>query len=429
MCVATGHKPTCTAGGCGADTQVASPYSTTISTSNTTFYAVGCAAGLAGSPATASATFDLASTPAALAPQAGGTCGSTVTLEDAVTAGSTADADLGGATPGECFCYTTDGTPPSCSASNCASTGTTSCSTDPQIITAATSETITWATCALGFDSTTGSQVYSTAPYSHTIKADGNLTDWDINSEAVTTVNIDNWGCSSDDIGIGYLSYDATNLYLAIDPRSAINGNYSGECCDYVDGTNCPETRCEPSPTTFIALYIGNGTGNGATDRLLGNESDYNGFFGSLNDYCAMANVLPASAGFTHAIVWQSDGAAAPQTFVWTAGAWAASSFNVTVGFQAATNTPEFQVPLASLGLTSASTVTMLGNSFADATAAAEGAERGSAELFRWPNGGDACTYNSYFSASLGSCLSPVAQSQDTIANDGNGNFVCNQED
>ncbi|MGH7295686.1 MAG: hypothetical protein ACRELB_12160, partial [Polyangiaceae bacterium] len=168
ICVATGHKPTCTAGACGADQQVPSGSTVAVTASNTTVWAVGCKAGLAPSPNSDNKTFDLASTPAALVAAGGGACGTSVTLEDAVTAGSAADADLGGASPGECFCYTTDGSPPGCSATNCASTGSTTCDTGPQTINVPTSATVTWATCALGFDTQSSSQFYSTAAYSHT---------------------------------------------------------------------------------------------------------------------------------------------------------------------------------------------------------------------------------------------------------------------
>ncbi|MGH7297228.1 MAG: hypothetical protein ACRELB_19975, partial [Polyangiaceae bacterium] len=197
-------------------------------------------------------------------------------------------------------------------------------------------------------------------------------------------------------------------------------------CCYYAgSGTACNGTTCEPAATTFAAFYIGSAGAAGATDRLLGNESVPFSFHGSGTDYCAEGGVLPASAGFTHAIVWQTDGGAAPQTFVWSSGAWVGQSYAVTVGFNAATNTPEFGIALASLGLTSGATVTMTGTVFADVSAAAEGASRGSSELFRWPNGGDYCNFNSYFSANLASCISPVTQSAATIQNGGSGGFGC----
>jgi len=347
----------------------------------------------------------------------------------------TADIAQGGPSVGACLCYTVDGTSAkaACNAGTCPATPTVipgtsaTCfqasgtnSTCPEnAITLSTSATINWATCSNGLDENSGAPLFSLAPYRETILVDGNLNDWDQNTYQITGTNDDaRVDQNSDLAGTGYgesapfgglLTYDSTNLYFGFDPQWSSFGQngYAGNCCQNTyfvcAGTTGLTAACYPSQYSYMVFYIGNGVnGAGATGDLPAVDPGA----------WEVTRPLPANAGIQYAILWKTDNSAAPTTYKWVAGAWAATPFTVNVGYNSSRHTVEFSVAQAALGLTPTSTFTALGTIVADV---GDGWQSviGSGEIVYWPGDGDIdrsgnpVFYDGYWQENLASCQPP----------------------
>jgi hypothetical protein len=430
LCVSTSAKPSCLNGVCQGATNQASPVGLAIQDSPTTVYALGCAPGLPASNPV-QFDFDVTTTGAVLVPGSAGSCAPNPILQlstDPANGASpnTEDIAMGGASPYTCLCYTTDGTspkrvcdpvncpnhPPSASAATCVRAQNGSAYAQASLPLSATA-TVSWSTCSTGFDPTAGSLAFGTTPYRETIHVDGDLSDWDqsafaagLSSDDSVVVDVDeidrpggNAGTTSAD---GLFTYDASNLYFGF---TASGSTFDGRCCNQV-GTTCRHGACYPAATSWMSVYIGDGTAGGATTDL---PIDGPGLREA-------TRTLPAGAGARYAFAWQTGSANAPLAYAWNAGSpgsWAAASFPVTVGHSATQQSVEFSVPLASLGLTATSTVTAFGTVIADVgrTASGPGLRSGSAELLAWPGCRSGVgSFVDYWNVSLASCSSPSSQ-------------------
>jgi hypothetical protein len=231
-------------------------------------------------------------------------------------------------------------------------------------------------TCLPNFNGTTGSQKYTFTPYTHTITPiDGTVG----NFTAGETVLGDNCpaGCApSGAQQHGYITYDATNVYLGVDsvPSGAAGMPYA-------------------------AIYFGTGGSGGATKDLplfAGNTS--------------ISRNITAGANIQWALEWNTTTpATAPLWFTWQAGSgsWMqAASYPGTFG-AAAANSVEFSIPLSTFGTPAA--LWSFGAVLSPSATAAP-----ATESFRWPGSAaganSSTTYDEFFDDTLASCLSPAAQ-------------------
>jgi hypothetical protein len=389
ICYSTnGNAPSCSNGTCGnGSTQTAggaaNPIPVTLSGTN--LQVLGCAPGLQES-APANITFTLNATKALAGQNAA--CGTTTTV---ALSTSTTDTAAGGPTPNACVCYSTDGNTPLCQAATgggCVSTAPdshTTCfssggagTTTSGTITVNGTTTINTLVCNQGFNATSGTQLYSIAPYTHTITVDGNLSDWTTANEQVPAFNQTAacnaaWGTATETPPVDTLfTYDATNAYIGVNPSGAIEKAYAA-----------PNTWSSIT-SNDIVFYLGSGSAAGATSDLPQlDPSDWT---------CSGNRLIPSAAGVQFAILWNGTGTVTPGTFAWSNSTltWSASPFTVNVGYDPGTDELELGIPLAGIGTPSILTMTglALGQVGITNTRFCGGFGAATGEFFRWPSQG-----------------------------------------
>ena len=390
ICYTTdGATPACTAGACtGGSTQYTGAIP--ITATGTTLKAVACSTSLMSSVSAAN-TYVLNVAPIILNPATPASCAaSTVAIGFDCAAGnpcSTATHAAGGPTGtvaghNPVICYSTDGTAVSaCQAPP--GSGSITCfdavATPTQNIALNSTHTVH----ALGCVNGTGvafNNSAATLPITFTaftdpgITVDGSIADWNSMTVGMAEQVAENSGA----IGTGYFTYTGTTLYFAV------NGQYT------------------PVGTTYVGIYIGNGTASGAASTglpALGSPA------------------LMPGAGIRYAFQWPTDNSAAPAAFVWNAGSatWTAAGFTPAVGTPAtATSVAEFSVPLGSLTAlgSPATTVTAIGSVVTGVPATPPAIPT---TAFTFPGGATAITtggalFADWFDDSLSSCQNPNAQ-------------------
>jgi len=314
ICYSTTGTPACNAGGTSCETGLTYTQGATgfqVAASPTTVAAVACApTTLQSAPVSTPFTLDVS--PVVVFAATGDSCTAGLDLQfqpKGATQVSDAVAASGGATVNAVICYTTDGSSPSCTTggSTTCSAANTGTAADPNVsvtnvnINPPGAFTLTYQACLNGFQPASGSQPVTSGAYRHvgTITLDGVLTDW---NAAAEEDSVD---------GETYFTYDATNLYFAVN-------NY------------------DPTDTNVaVVIYVGNG--NTATGAANGTTN-----YGAPN---------LSGEGALYQIAWVTDpGTAAPTVQQWTTGSgWAATSIAVADGFSVPNEQAEFRVPISSL--------------------------------------------------------------------------------
>jgi hypothetical protein len=377
VCYSTsGTPPTCGSGGACASGMSATTTTGNIpvTVSGTQLQAVACSATLGNSAALTPMTFTLQVSPAAFtAPPLA--CGGSVSISLDT---SNTTQGLGGPTPGASICYTTDGvTAPGCTAG-----GAVTCVANGALpaVTAAlsTNTTVKAQTCQTNFSGTTGSQAYTFTPYSHTISPiDGTVGNFTVASEQVSASTCG--GACAPSAQHGWLTYDATNVYVGVDNVPA-----------------APPMTAGHLPPWYVVVYFGTGGAGGAS-------KDLDLFKGGIN----INRTISAGANIQWALLWNTANSGAPVWYQWSTGAWVQqASFPGSVGVAAA-STADFSVPRSAIG--SPSTLYVVGAVMSNTAAAGQATEE-----FRFPSivaaSNTNANYDAFFSDVLSSCSNPNAQ-------------------
>jgi hypothetical protein len=286
---------------------------------------------------------------------------------------------LGGPTTGAGICYTTDGvTAPGCTAG-----GAVTCVANGALpaVTGAlsTNTTIKAQTCLANFSGTTNSQVYTFTPYTHTIAPiDGTVANFTAGSEQVPGANCGVATCTASGTQNGYITYDATNVYVGMD--------------------NVPAAPGAGAPW-YATAYFGTGGAGGATKDLP-----------LFANNMQVSRNISAGANIQWALQWNTTTpTTAPLWFTWNSGtgAWAqAATYPGTFG-AAAAGTVEFSIPLSAFG--TPATLYSFGSVLSNVGGAANATEQ-----FRFPGTASApnvnTQYDEFFADTRSSCLGPNAQ-------------------
>jgi hypothetical protein len=277
------------------------------------------------------------------------------------------------------ICYTTDGvTQPGCTNGSPAAV-TCVAGPGPQNLPALSANTkVMVQTCLAGFSGTTSSQTYTFTPYTHTISPiDGTVGNFSVADEQVGAFSCSAGACSAA-AQHGWITYDATNIYVGVDSVPA-----------------SPPMTAGQLPPWYVALYFGSGGAGGATEDLP-----------TLAGTANIQRSITAGANIQYALKWNTAGGT-PVWYTWVSGAWTPATLptGVAVGASVA-NTVEFSIPIAAVG----SPTTLY--SFGAVLSNVQGAS--SYEQFRWPGTTNVATsnttYDEFFDDTLASCLFPNAQ-------------------
>jgi hypothetical protein len=376
VCYSTsGTAPACGSGGACASGQTATTTVTLpVTVSGTQIQAIACSGTLGNSAAMTPTTFTLQVSPASFtAPPLA--CGGTasITLDSSFTT-----QGFGGPTPGAGLCYTTDGvTAPGCTAGG-AVTCVANAGLPAMVAGLSANTTIKVQTCLANFSGTTNSQAYTFTPYSHTISPiDGTVGNFTVASEQVSASTCG--GACAPSAQHGWLTYDATNVYVGVDNVPA-----------------APPMTAGHLPPWYVVVYFGTGGAGGAS-------KDLDLFKGGIN----INRTISAGANIQWALLWNTANSGAPVWYQWSTGAWVQqASFPGSVG-AAAASTADFSVPRSAIG--SPSTLYVVGAVMSNTAAAGQATEE-----FRFPSivaaSNTNANYDAFFSDVLSSCSNPNAQ-------------------
>ena len=283
----------------------------------------------------------------------------------------------------------------------CTAAGGNNC---PTIGLVASNNPVTWNTCVPGANYSTaaageaGTNAYTVPAYTDKITVDGSLSEWDtadttgaedvyagsflpayVGATSFAVPNAPVLGSAASSAAgntaiqpIGFLTYDATNLYLGF---AYCGGSVLG-------ATRTPQTACAvtmgvypPAASSAFGFFIGANPGaaaSGATTDLAPLGGNGNALHG-----------IDTTAGIQWAFVYQATGGSAVSgTATWggpVKGWDNTKTFTVTAAQDAAIWTQEFSIPLSTFGAVLPATLTAYGALFANVSSAT------SVELFRWP--------------------------------------------
>jgi len=240
---------------------------------------------------------------------------------------------------------------------------------------------------AAGFTGASAQDLITPAPFSFGITVNGDLTQFA--SELPGTQMLSNNKPQTGGTGAAtdaYMSYDTTNLYFGYGGAATAPNNE-----DPSGGLSAAQIAAS---STYVTIYLGNATGEGATVG----PAAYNP---------AVNPTLPVVS--TDVIVWevslgQATGAATALTY--NGAAWVPASYTVTVGYQGG-DKASFSIPLA--GFSGAANgpphVTMFGQTLL-------GVGTGTVTVFNnFPtSAAQPAGYSNFVNANRSSCLGPAQQ-------------------